>query len=204
MGQGDRSFCSGDDRKGMEPEPGVDNSATVHHQLIMALRDLPKPVVALVRGWALGHGFELACACDMRICADNVEVGDHRASMAIGLNGGSSWFLPRIVGQGRALEILMTGRHFNAQEALEWGWANRVYPLGEFDARAGEFIEALAKLPTIASGVFKAAVEYSSSHSLRDSLANELVVATRNAGTEDAREGRAAFLEKRPGVFKGR
>ncbi len=70
-GQGTRSFCSGDDLKGMEPEPGIDSSATVHHQLVTAIRELPKPVVALVCGWALGHGFELACACDLRLCADN-------------------------------------------------------------------------------------------------------------------------------------
>lgn len=203
-GQGVQAFSSGDDLKGMEPELGFDDSRTVHHQLITAIRELPKPVVALVTGWALGHGFELASACDLRLCADNIEVGDHRVTRAIGLNGGSSWFLPRIVGQGRALEILLTGRHLNAQEALAWGWANRVWPLAEFEERASEYVEMLARLPTIAVGVFKSALEYSMAHSLRDSLAHELEMSARNRGTEDAREGRLSFLEKRTPVFKGR
>ena len=203
-GQGTLAFCSGDDLKGMEPQPDIDSSRTVHHQLITAIRELPKPVAALVCGYALGHGFELSCACDLRLCADNIEVGDHRVHRALGMNGGSSWFLPRMVGQGRALEMLMTGRHLDAQEALEWGWANHVWPLDEFDQRAGEYIETLAQLPTIAVGVFKSALEYSVAHSLRDSLAYELEVSARGRATEDAREGRQSFLEKREPVYRGR
>jgi 2-(1,2-epoxy-1,2-dihydrophenyl)acetyl-CoA isomerase len=203
-GQGTRAFCSGDDLKGMEAQPGIDSSQTVHHQVITTIRELSKPVVALVCGWALGHGFELASACDLRLCADNIEVGDHRVTRAIGMNGGTSWFLPRIVGYGRALELLMTGRHLTAEQALAWGWATRVWPLAEFDARAGEYVEMLANLPTIAAGAFKAAVEYSAAHGLRDALANELTVSARNRGTEDAVEGRRSFHEKRRAVFKGR
>jgi len=203
-GAGTQAFCSGDDLKGMQPEPDIDSSPTVHHQLITAIRELPKPVVALVCGWALGHGFELACACDLRLCADNAEVGDHRVMRAIGMNGGSSWFLPRIIGQGRALEMLITGRHLTAQEALDWGWANHVWPLAEFDARAAEYVAMLAQLPTIAAGAFKAAIEFSAVHSLRDSLAYELQASARNRGTEDADEGRRSFHEKRRPTFKGR
>ncbi len=203
-GAGTGSFCSGDDLKGMEAEPGIDSSQTVHHQLLLAIRELPKPVVALVCGWALGHGFELASACDLRLCADNIEVGDHRVTRAIGMNGGTSWFVPRIVGHGRALELLMTGRHLNAQEALEWGWANRVWGLDEFEARAAEYVEMLAQLPTIAVGAFKEAVQFSGSHGLRDSLARELEVSARNRGTEDAREGHLSFHEKRRPIFRGR
>ncbi len=203
-GTGTRSFCSGDDLKDMEGEPGVDSSATVHHQLLLAIRELPKPVVALIRGWALGHGFELANACDLRLCADDIEVGDHRATRAIALNGGSSWFVPRIVGHGRALELLMTGRHLKAQEALEWGWATCVWPVDEFDKRSTEYVEMLARLPTITAGVYKEAIEFSASHGLRDSLARELEVGARNRDTDDAREGFASFHEKRTPVFKGR
>jgi 2-(1,2-epoxy-1,2-dihydrophenyl)acetyl-CoA isomerase len=203
-GQGTRAFCSGDDLKGMEAEPGIDSSQTVHHPLLLAIRDLPKPVIALVKGFALGHGFELACACDMRLCADNVDAGDHRVYRSIGMNGGTSWFLPRIIGQGRALELLMTGAHMNAEQALSWGWANRVWPQVEFDESSQDYLEMLAGLPTIASGAFKAAVEFSSSHGLRESLANELVVAGRMRGTEDAAEGRRSFHEKRVPVYHGR
>jgi len=203
-GQGTRSFCSGDDMKGMDPEPGVDDFH-VHRRLIRSLRELPKPVVALVYGWALGHGFELACACDFRLCADNIEVGDHRVTRSIGMIGGSSWFLPRIIGQGRALEMLMTGSHLNAQEALDWGWANRVWPLDEFQDRAAEYVEMLAGLATVAAGGYKDAMEYSLTHTLRDSLAYEYEVSTlRVKGTDDQQEGRQSWLEKRSPTFKGR
>jgi enoyl-CoA hydratase/carnithine racemase len=203
-GAGVRAFCSGDDLKGMNPEPGVDNSQTVHHRLLLSIRDLPKPVVALVTGFALGHGWELASACDMRLVADNCEVGDHRVQRSISLNGGTSWFVPRLVGRGRAMELLMTGRHLTSEEAAAWGWANYAWPLDEFDERAAEFVSMLAQLPTIASGMFKAAVDYSAEHSLRDSLAHELVVSTRTAGTEDAAEGRASWWEKRAPEYRGR
>lgn len=203
-GAGNEAFCSGDDLKGMDGDAERDRSETVHHRLLLAIRTLPKPVVALVSGWALGHGFELASACDLRLCADNLEAGDHRVTRAIGLNGGTSWFVPRIVGRGRALELLLTGRHLNAQEALEWGWANRVFPLVEFEKRAAEYVDMLARLPTIAVGAFKDALDYSAEHSLRDSLAHELEASSRNRGTEDAREGWLSFHEKRTPVFHGR
>jgi 2-(1,2-epoxy-1,2-dihydrophenyl)acetyl-CoA isomerase len=203
-GQGTQAFCSGDDLKGMEPEPGIDSSQTVHHPLLLAINSLPKPVVALVCGWALGHGFELASACDLRLAADNLEVGDHRVTRAIELNGGSSWFVPRLVGRGRALELLMTGRHLYAQEALAWGWANYVWPMDEFEERAAEYVNMLARLPTVAVGVYKQAVNYSEEHGLRDSLAHELELRHTSRSTEDALEGRRSFHEKRDPVFKGR
>lgn len=203
-GQGTRAFCSGDDLRGMEGQPGIDSSQTVHHQVLLSIRELPKPVVALVYGYALGHGFELASACDIRLCADNIEVGDHRITRAIPPNGGSSWFTPRIIGLGRALELLMTGKHLNAQEALAWGWANYVWPMDEFEQRASEFVAMLAKLPTITVGIYKAAVNYSLAHGLRDALGYELEVGARNRGTYDAAEGRRSFLERRDPVFRGR
>ena len=215
-GAGTRAFCTGDDISGrrpdapqrpaqaINPEPAI-SGVHLRHHLITSMRELPKPIVALVYGWALGHGFELACACDFRLCADNIEVGDHRVTRSIGMIGGSSWFLPRIVGQGRALEILMTGRHLDAQEALDWGWANRVWPLDEFPERAAEYVEMLANLATVAASGFKSAVEYSVTHGLRDSLVYEYDNSTlRVAGTYDQQEGRKSWVEKRQPIFKGR
>ena len=203
-GAGGRAFCSGDDLKGMNPEPGYDSSETVHQPLLLSIRELPKPVVALVTGYALGHGWELASACDMRLVADNCEVGDHRVQRSIAMNGGTSWFVPRLVGRGRALELLMTGRHLNSEEAVDWGWANHAWPLDEFDERSAEFVSMLAQLPTIDVGVFKAAVDYSAEHSLRDSLAHELEVSKRTAGTDDAAEGRESWWQKRVPEYHGR
>ncbi len=202
-GAGQQAFCSGDDLYGMDPTPGIDSSITVHHPFLISLRELKKPVVALVNGWALGHGWEIACACDIRLCADNIEVGDHRAQRAIGMNGGTTWFAPRIMGRGRALELLMTGRHMFHDEALQCGWANHVFPLAEFDQEAAAYVDRLAQLPTRNLAVFKEMIDYSSEHSLRDSLAMEVKASDEVRYSEDAREGRNAWREKRPSVFRG-
>lgn len=188
----------------MDAEPGVDNAHTGHHQLVVAIRELPKPVAALMYGYAFGAGFELALACDFRLAADNIEIGDHRVTRAIGMVAGVSWFLPQIVGRARALELMMTGRHLNADEALEWGLVNRIWPIDEFEAGAAEYVAMLAALPTIAAGAFKGALEYATTHGLRDSLAHELLITQRNRGTEDAAEGRRAFIERQEPVFRGR
>lgn len=202
-GSGTQAFCSGDDLYGMEPTTSIDSSITVHHPFLLSLRALKKPVVALVTGWALGHGWEIASACDIRLCADNLEVGDHRAQRAIGMNGGTTWFAPRIIGRGRALELLMTGRHMFAEEALQSGWANHVWPLEDFDREADAYIDNLTKLPTLNLSAFKEMIDYSAEHSLRDSLAHEVEVADRYRFTEDAQEGRRAWRERRPSVFRG-
>ena len=202
-GAGERAFCSGDDLYGMEPAAGVDSSVTVHHPFLLSLRELRKPAVALVRGWALGHGWEIASMCDLRLCADNIEVGDHRVSRAIGMNGGTTWTVPRIIGRGRALELLMTGRHMFADEAERCGWANRVWPLDQFEAEAAAYISALAQLPTANLAVFKQMVDYSAEHSLRDSLSREVEASDAVRYTYDAEEGRASWREKRQPIFRG-
>ena len=202
-GAGEQAFCSGDDLYGMEPVHPTDNSITVHHPFLLSLRSLRKPVVALVRGWALGHGWELASACDMRLCADNIEVGDHRVQRAIGMNGGTTWFAPRIVGRGRALELLVTGRHLDAEEALAWGWANRVWPLEDFEEEAARFVSELASLPTLNASAYKEMIDYAAEHSLRDTLSHEVEVSDRYRRTYDANEGRLSWREKRAPIFRG-
>ncbi len=202
-GAGDRAFCSGDDLYGMEPQAGIDSSITVHHPFLLSLRELAKPVVALVSGWALGHGWEIASMCDIRLCADNIEVGDHRVQRAIGMNGGTTWTVPRIIGRGRALELLITGRHMFADEAAQSGWANRVWPLADFEREAAAYVRSLAGLPTANLAVFKQMIDYSAEHSLRDSLAREVEAADQVRRTYDADEGRASWREKRAPIFRG-
>lgn len=201
-GAGTRAFCSGDDLNGMEPELH-DSSITVHHPFLLSLRALRKPVIALITGWALGHGWEIANACDIRLGADNLEVGDHRAQRAIGPNGGSTWFTPRHIGRGRALELLMTGRHMFAEEALQTGWVNRVWPLDTFDQEAAQYVEQLTALPTANLSVFKELIDYGEEHTLRDTLSQEVKVADQYRQTSDAQEGRHAWQEKRPTTYRG-
>lgn len=203
-GAGTRAFCSGDNIGGMAAEPAFDNPHTGHIQLITIIRELRKPVVALIYGYALGAGFELAIACDFRLAADNLEMGDHRVTRSIGMVGGVSWFLPRLIGRARAAEVMLTGYHVKAQEALDWGLVTRVWPMDEFEEQAAEYVSMLAKLPTIALSAFKDALDYGEMHGLRDALHNEGVASRRMRGTEDAEEGRHSFIERREPVFQGR
>jgi len=117
-------FCSGDDMKSMGPEgvkfsPLDDGSRMPHHKVIRLIRKTQKPVMALLKGYCLGAGFDIALACDFRLAADNLKIGDHRTRRAQCILSGTSWFLPRIVGFGRATDIILTGRHLDATEALD-------------------------------------------------------------------------------------
>ena len=204
-GEGTRAFSSGDDLKDMKPTLRYDSPHSTHHKLIPAMRAAPQPIVALLHGYALGAGFELALACDFRLAADNLEIGDHRARRALGVIAGASWFLPRIVGQGRALDLLLTGRHLTAEQAVAWGLVTQSWPMAEFETGAAAFVDKLANLPTGALAAHKQALEFSMTHGLRDSLSHEFETFARYYNeAEDVLEGRVSFLERREPSYKGR
>ncbi|MFX0139165.1 MAG: enoyl-CoA hydratase/isomerase family protein [Candidatus Hodarchaeota archaeon] len=204
-----RAFCSGDDLKGMGDEgpkfkPLEDGSRIPHQRMIRLIRKIQKPVIALLHGYCLGAGFELALACDFRLAADNLQIGDHRASRAICMMSGASWFLPRIVGFARATEIILTGRHLDAKEALEIGLVTKVYPFAEFKEKSQEFIRKIAELPTRCLGFNKAMLNFSQFNELFPSLQYELDLYIRNMATYDHFEGVKSFLEKRAPKYKGK
>jgi 2-(1,2-epoxy-1,2-dihydrophenyl)acetyl-CoA isomerase len=209
-GVGDRAFSSGDDLRdfarpegaGPGPEPGY--SRTPHQVLEMTVSQLPKPVVALLKGYCLGAGFDLALACDIRLAADNLAMGDQRPMRAISTLVGSSWFLPRIVGLGRASELLMTGRRCDAAESERIGMVNFVWPLAEFDGQADEYCRNLATMPTYCLGTNKTNIRYGLEHPLEESLLAELVRLQINARTPDAAEGRLSFQQRREPAYNGR
>ena len=204
-----RCFCSGDDLVSMGPEgqefPSLDPLYKLpHHKLICLIREIPIPVIALIHGHCLGAGYELALACDFRLAADNLEIGDHRATRSICMLHGASWFLPRLIGFGRASEIVLTGRHLDAKEALEIGLVSKVYPTAQFEEKSKEFIQKIAKMPTKCLGYNKAMFNYSFINDLPSSLQNEFYLFSENMKTYDSREGHRSFLEKREPNFKGK
>jgi 2-(1,2-epoxy-1,2-dihydrophenyl)acetyl-CoA isomerase len=170
----------------------------------MSVSQLPKPVIALLKGYCLGAGFDLALACDIRLAADNLAMGDQRPMRAISTLVGASWFLPRIVGLGRASELLLTGRRCDAAESERMGMVNFVWPLAEFDGKADEYCRNLARLPTFCLGTNKTNVRWGLEHPLEESLLAELVRLRINARTPDAAEGRISFQERREPVYDGR
>lgn len=204
-----RSFCAGDDLKDLGSEslrfkPLEDGSRLPHHRMSRLIREIQKPVIALLHGYCLGAGFALALACDFRLGADNLTIGDHRVTRAICMLSGVSWFLPRIVGFGRATDIILTGRHLDAQEALDIGLVNKVYPFSEFKEKSREFIHEIAELPTRCLGYDKAMLNYSQINELPPSLNNEMKLYVKNMTTKDHFEGIKSFLEKRKPNFKGK
>ncbi|MFX1329515.1 MAG: enoyl-CoA hydratase/isomerase family protein [Promethearchaeota archaeon] len=203
------NFCSGDDMVSMGPEgpkfaPLEDGSRMPHHNVVRLIREIQKPVIALLHGYCLGAGFDIALACDFRLATDNLKIGDHRANRAQCVLSGASWFLPRIVGFGRATDIIMTGRYLEAKEALEIGLVNHVYPLEEFKQKSLEFIEKIASMPTKCLGYDKSMLNFSQFNELFPSLQHEFRLYCKNIRTYDFGEGMKSFVKKRDPKFKGR
>jgi 2-(1,2-epoxy-1,2-dihydrophenyl)acetyl-CoA isomerase len=204
-----KSFCTGDDMKSMGPEgvkfkPLEDGSRMPHHKVVRLIREVQKPVIALLHGYCLGAGFDIALACDFRLAAENLKIGDHRTRRAHCVLSGASWFLPRIVGFGRATEIILTGRHLDAKEALDIGLVNQVYPNEVFKQKSFEFVQKLANLPTKCLGYNKCMLNFSQINELFPSLQNEFKLYCKNIRTYDFGEGMKSFMKKREPKFKGR
>jgi len=185
-------------------KPLEDGSRMPHHKVVRLIREIQKPVIALLHGYCLGAGFDLALACDFRLATDNLKIGDHRVTRAHCILSGASWFLPIIVGFARATDIILTGRHLDAKEALEIGLVNQVYPLEEFRQKSLKFIEKIAKMPTKCLGYNKAMLNFSQFNELFPSLQNEFRLYCKNIRTYDFGEGMKSFMKKREPKFKGR
>ena len=204
-----QSFSSGDDLKSMGPEgvrfvPLEDGSRLPHHKVIRLIREIRKPFIALLQGYCLGAGFELALACDFRLASENIQIGDQRASRAICVMSGASWLLPRIIGFSRATELILTGRIINAKEALEIGLVNEVYEDSQFNVNTDVFIRKIAELPTMCLGYNKSMLNYSQYNELFPSLQNEFRLYLKNIRTHDFGEGMKSFLKKRDPKFLGK
>jgi len=170
---------------------------------LLALEALPKPTIAAVRGFALGGGLELALACDFRYLAEDARVGLPEITLGIFPGAGGTQRLPRLVGVGRARDLIYTGRHLKAPEALAIGLADKVVPADELMAAAMGAAAALAAGATVAIGAAKQAINATLGLGMEEGLAVEAAGFTTCLGTADAREGLAAFLEKRKPGFKG-
>jgi len=171
---------------------------------LLRLEALPKPVIAAVRGFALGGGLELAMACDLRVLADDAKVGQPEIRLGVIPGAGGTQRLPRIIGVGRARDLIYTGRMIGATEAFAWGLADRVVPAADLDdavmALAGDLAAGATAAIAMAKGVIRRGLDLP----LDDALDEEATGFAELFGTADAAEGVAAFLEKRPPRFSGR
>ena len=164
----------------------------------------PKPTIAVVNGFCLGGGCELAMACHVRVASESAKFGQPEAKLGIGPGYGATQRLPRLVGKGRALQLLLTGEMIDAAEALRIGLVNRVVPAaGLMDAARAMMTAMLANGP-LALAVCIEAVDRGLEMALDDGIALEANHFGLLSGTSDMREGMQAFLAKRPAAFTGR
>lgn len=205
-GQG-RAFCAGGDLKfAVQVNPDAPGDSflaltAVLHQCIEEIRTMPKPVIASINGVAAGAGLFLALACDLRIMAKSTYLKQSNTSYGLSTPAGGTFMLPRLVGLGRAMEIIMLDQPINANAADKLGLVNRVVA----DNRLAESTQALAmqvaQMPIETLGRMKQLMNESFYHTLNEQLASERQAIAISANSTEGREGLAAFLQKRHPVF---
>ncbi len=205
-GAGQKAFAAGADILELSRQGGPDATARSRrgHAMLAALEGLGKPVVAAVNGFALGAGCELAMACHVRVASESAKFGQPEAKLGLIPGYGGTQRLPRLVGAGRALHLLLTGETIDAQEALRIGLVTRVVPADRLLEEAERVLRAILANGPVAVALLLDAVRRGMDGPLADGLAIEADLFGRAATTEDMKEGTQAFLEKRKPAFKGR
>ncbi len=204
-GAGEKSFVAGADISEFEGQTPVTQRDLFHEKTFFNTIDaFPKPVIAMVNGFCLGGGNELALACDLRIASENARFAQPEINLGIMCGGGGTQRLPRLIGEGRAMEMALTGDMIDAETAHKFGLVNHVYPAAELEAKTIEMAEKIAEKAPIALRLSKEAVKFASRSNLDEGLRREVDLFAICFSTEDKQEGVAAFLEKRKPIFKGR
>ncbi len=202
-GQDLRSFAVLDQSSGGEPAK-VSVHLQKYHRVVLAIRTMPKPVIAAVRGVAAGISCNIALACDLRIAADDARFIEAFARIGLVPDGGGGFFLPRLVGFGKALEMALLAEEVSGQEAERIGLVNKCVPVAEFEAATHALAQRLANGPTRAYGLIKELMNQSLESDLQSSLRLEGELQDIARETEDHREGVMSFLQKRRPNYTGR
>ena len=182
----------------------LDDMIRGYHASLVRLAALPLPVVCAVNGATAGGGLGLVWCSDVVVATEDAKFATGFAALGLSGDGGSSWFLPRLVGLRRAKELILHNRVLSAGEALAWGLIDRVVPAAELETAAAETAARMADGPTLAYGEMRRLLWRSFSVDLDDQLRAELEAIVRCGATDDAREGVTAFNERRPPKFSGR
>ena len=204
-----RAFCAGGDVKAFH-EAGagagtlIKKMTTYLHGGISRLARSPKPVLMAINGVAAGGGMSPALSGDLVVAAESVQFTMAYSKIAASPDGSSSYFLPRMIGLRRALELHYTNRVLSAAEAMEWGLVNRVYPDAEFGMAVASLARELADGPTAAFGRTKLLMHQSTQESLETQMELEAQAIAQSSTTEDFRNGVAAFVAKQLAKFSGR
>ncbi len=204
-GSGEKAFIAGADISEFEGKTPVTQRAVFQERTLFNTIDtFPKPVIAMVNGFCLGGGNELALACDLRICGENAKFSQPEINLGIIPGGGGSQRLTRLIGEGRSMEMILTGDMIDADTAYRFGLVNHVYPAAELCAKTMELASKIAEKAPIALQLAKEAVKFASRSNLDEGLRREVDLFALVFSTEDKKEGVSAFWEKRKPEFKGR
>lgn len=204
-GAGDKAFVAGADIAEFAGRTAItQREVMMARSLFTALDTFPKPLIAMVNGFCLGGGCELALACDIRIASESASFGQPEINLGIIPGGGGTQRLTRLVGEGKAMELILTGDIIDAGTALSIGLVNQVFPADQLKAKTLEIATRIADKGPIALSLAKEAVKLASRSNLDEGLRREVDLFALCFSTEDKDEGVKAFLEKRKPVFKGR
>lgn len=205
-GAGEKAFVAGADVNELaKRDTLLGRTETRRRQEVYTrIEQLEIPSIAAINSWAVGTGLEIAMACSMRVASEKARMGQPEVKLGITPGAGGTQRLPRLVGMGRALEMILTGDPVTAEEAKAMGLVNRVVPHGQALEEAKKLAETIAARPKLAVQYSKAAVLRYADGSLSEGLDHESYLHALSCGTEDKKEGVAAFLEKRDPKFTGR
>jgi enoyl-CoA hydratase len=204
-GAGDKAFIAGADISEFEGRTAnTQRDVMLGRSLFTAVDTFTKPLIAMVNGYCLGGGCELAMACDIRVASDKASFGQPEINLGIIPGGGGTQRLTRLVGEGKAMELILTGDIIDAQTAYNIGLVQMVVPATDLEARTMELAGRIAEKSPIALRLAKEAVRIASRSNLDEGLRREVDLFALCFSSEDKDEGVRAFLEKRKPQFKGR
>jgi enoyl-CoA hydratase len=205
-GAGEKAFVAGADIKELDRRDTIlGRTETRRRQEVYTrIEQLEIPSIAAINGWALGTGLELTMICTLRVASSSAKMGQPEVKLGIIPGAGGTYRLPRLVGMGRAMEMILTGEPVTADQALAIGLVNRVVPPEKLMEEVRTLAQTIAALPKLAVQYAKEAVLRCVEGSLVEGLAHESYLHALACGTQDKKEGVASFLEKRDPKFTGR
>ena len=205
-GAGEKSFVAGADIGELQKNNPVEAKEYTHRgqEVIDLIENLGKPVIACINGFALGGGCEIAMACTMRLATDSAKLGQPEVKLGIIPGYGGTQRLPRLVGKGIAMQLLLTGEMISAQEAHRIGLVNEVVPAGQLITRAEAIAHSIIKNAPLAIQYCMEAVNHGMELTQAEGLYLEANLFAVCSATEDKKEGTTAFLEKRTANFAGK
>ncbi len=202
-GVGDEAFIAGADLRMLKDRTPQDaiNASKKANEILLFMESMDEPMIAAINGWALGGGCEIALACDIRIASERAQIGQTEVRVGIMPGYGGNVRLMRLIGSGRAKEIIYTGKIVNAEEAERIGLVNRVVPHEKLMEEAMALARQIAKGPA-SIHIAKRSMFHASQHHLVEALAKDSELYGEVYKTKDFKEGVTAFLEKRKPIFK--